>query len=53
LNNYRIFETVQFQKDLKHIALSGHRKITRKLLDFVYPFSEILDFIDPFFGESS
>jgi mRNA interferase RelE/StbE len=37
LNNYRIFETDQFQKDLKHIALSGHRRIIRKLLDFVYP----------------
>jgi len=37
LNNYRIFETEQFQKDLKHIALSGQRKLTQKLHEFVYP----------------
>jgi mRNA interferase RelE/StbE len=37
LNNYRIFETEQFQKDLKQIALSGLRKVTQKLLEFVYP----------------
>jgi len=37
LNNYRIFETEQFQKDLKQIALSGQRKVTQKLLEFVYP----------------
>ena len=37
MNNYRIFETEQFQKDLKHIALSGQPKITQKLRDFVYP----------------
>ncbi len=36
-NNYRIFETEQFQKDLKQIALSGQRKVTQKLRDFVYP----------------
>ena len=35
--NYRIFETEQFQKDLKQIALSGHQKVTQKLLKFVYP----------------
>ena len=37
MNNYRIFETEQFQKDLKKIALSGQRKVTQKLLEFVYP----------------
>jgi mRNA interferase RelE/StbE len=37
LNNYRIFETKQFQKDLRIIARSGHRKIAQKLDDFVYP----------------
>jgi len=37
LNNNRIFETEQFQKDLKQIALSGRRKVTQKLLEFVYP----------------
>jgi mRNA interferase RelE/StbE len=36
-NNYRIFETEQFQKDLKQIALSGQLKVTQKLRDFVYP----------------
>ncbi len=37
LNNYRIFETEQFQKDLKQIALSGQPKVTQKLIEFVYP----------------
>ena len=37
LNNYRIFETEQFQKDLRQIALSGWQKVTQKLLKFVYP----------------
>ena len=37
LNNYRIFETKQFQKDLEKIAQSGHMKIAQKLGDFVYP----------------
>jgi hypothetical protein len=37
LGDYRIFETDQFQKDLKQIALSGHRKVAQKLIDFVYP----------------
>ena len=36
-NNYRIFETEQFQKDLKQIALSGQRKVTQKLIELVYP----------------
>ena len=37
MNNFRIFETDQFQKDLKQIALSGQQKVTQKLLEFVYP----------------
>jgi mRNA interferase RelE/StbE len=37
LNNYQIFETEQFQKDLRQIALSGRQKFTQKLLKFVYP----------------
>ena len=37
LNSYRIFETEQFQKDLKQIALSGRHKVAQKLYDFVYP----------------
>jgi mRNA interferase RelE/StbE len=34
---YRIFETEQFQKDLKQITRSGQPKVTQKLYDFVYP----------------
>ena len=37
MNKYRIFETEQFQKDLKHIAMSGQSKVTQKLQQFVYP----------------
>ncbi len=37
MNNYRIFETEQFQKDLKQIALSGRPKVAQKLQEFVYP----------------
>jgi mRNA interferase RelE/StbE len=37
LNNYRIFETEQFQKDLRGIVSSGHPKVAQKLGDFVYP----------------
>jgi mRNA interferase RelE/StbE len=37
LNSYRIFETDRFQKDLRQIAKSGHRKIFGKLQEFVYP----------------
>jgi len=37
LNKYRIFETESFQKDLKHIAMSGQSKLAQKLQEFVYP----------------
>jgi len=37
LNNHRIFETEQFLKDLRQIALSGQPKVTQKLAQFVYP----------------
>ena len=37
MNKYRIFETKQFQKDLEQIAQSGHKKVAKKLRDFVYP----------------
>ena len=37
LNNYRIFETDQFQKDLQQITKSGQKKVSLKLRDFVYP----------------
>ena len=37
LNNYRLFETDQFQKDLQHITKSCQTKISLKLRDFVYP----------------
>ncbi len=36
-SNYRIFETAQFQTDLKRIAASGQSKILHKLRSFVYP----------------
>lgn len=35
--DFRIFETVQFQKDLKQIARSGMPKLVNKLHDYVYP----------------
>jgi mRNA interferase RelE/StbE len=37
LADFRIFETVQFQKDLKQIARSGMPKLVNKLHDYVYP----------------
>ena len=37
MNNYRIFVTKQFEKDLEKITQSGRRKIAKKLSDFVYP----------------
>jgi mRNA interferase RelE/StbE len=37
LTDYRVFETEQFQKDLKHIARSGLPKLVSKLHDYVYP----------------
>ena len=37
LNKYRIFETEQFQKDLRQITKSGKKKVSSKLRDFVYP----------------
>ena len=36
MNKYRIFETHQFQKDLKKIARSGEEKTAAKLQNFVY-----------------
>ena len=36
-SNFRIFETDQFQKDLKQIARSGMTKLVQKLYDHVYP----------------
>jgi mRNA interferase RelE/StbE len=37
LTNYRIFETEQFQKDLRRIGSSGKPKVAQKLRDYVYP----------------
>ena len=37
MTNYRIFETEQFQKDLRRIVSSGQPKVAQKLRDFVYP----------------
>jgi mRNA interferase RelE/StbE len=37
LTDFRIFETDQFQKDLKQIARSGLPKLVSKLCEHVYP----------------
>jgi mRNA interferase RelE/StbE len=37
LTDFRIFETEQFQKDLKFIARSGMPKMVSKLQKYVYP----------------
>jgi len=37
LTDYRVFETEQFQKDLKHIARSGLPTLVSKLHEYVYP----------------
>ena len=37
LNKYRIFETEQFQNDLRRITISGQSKIAQKLRKYVYP----------------
>jgi mRNA interferase RelE/StbE len=37
LSDFRIFETDQFQKDLKQIARSGLPKLVGKLYAYVYP----------------
>ena len=36
LDKYRIFETSQFQKDLKNITRSGQEKIASKLHNYIY-----------------
>jgi len=35
-NEYRIFETRRFQKDLEHLAMAGHAELIRKLHKTVY-----------------
>jgi len=37
LNNYRIFETDQFQKDIRRLIKSGKSGIEEKLRQIVYP----------------
>jgi mRNA interferase RelE/StbE len=37
LTDYRIFETRQFQKDLKTLSKAGHPKIAARLRASVYP----------------
>ena len=37
MTDFRIFETDQFQKDLKQIARSGLPKLVSKLHEYVYP----------------
>ena len=34
---YRLFETQQFQKDLREIAKAGHAAVVRRLRSIVYP----------------
>lgn len=37
MNKYRIFETEQFQKDIRVLTKSGKGKLPDKLREFVYP----------------
>jgi mRNA interferase RelE/StbE len=36
-DRFRIFETRQFQKDLRQIAKAGHAEIANRLREIVYP----------------
>ena len=36
-SEYRIFETRQFEKDLRQLAKSGHQELVEKLRNTVYP----------------
>jgi mRNA interferase RelE/StbE len=37
LSEYRLFETEQFQEDLRRLAKSGHARLLAKLRGVVYP----------------
>ncbi len=37
MSDYRIFETDQFQRDLRHIARAGHARLAVRLRESVYP----------------
>lgn len=37
LTDYRLFETEQFDRDLRRIARAGHREVVDKLRRVVYP----------------
>ncbi len=37
MSEFRLFETEQFQKDLRGIARSGHKEVVDKLRRVVYP----------------
>lgn len=37
MDDYRIFETPQFQKDLRALARAGQRAVVEKLRSVVYP----------------
>lgn len=37
MTDYRLFETAQFQKDLRQIARAGHQELLGKLRRVVYP----------------
>ncbi len=46
MNNYRIFETEQLLRDIEKIVFSGQPKVTRKLVQFVYPRCEYTLILD-------
>jgi len=47
-NKYKIFETVEFQKQFSKIPLKNREFLTRKLKNYVYP--QLTE--EPFFGKN-
>ncbi|QTA81042.1 toxin RelE/ParE-like domain-containing protein [Desulfonema limicola] len=47
MNKYRIFETEQFQKDIRTLNKSGKGKLPDKLRDFVYPKLRLMPHFGP------
>lgn len=48
LENYKIFETIQFQSDLKLIQSKQREKFYRKITNYIYPQLKA----NPFFGSN-
>ncbi len=48
LNNYRIFETIQFSKNIDELIGNRRNQIQEKLKEYVYPQLRI----QPFFGKN-